>query len=214
MRATWHRSAAARARIAWPAAGNTGRCTGSATLAGGAVAAAMVTSRTMATAAARRTRTTPRVRQHVNPLKSRFQVPCAPPEWDRIFERLDQPLFLDVGCGAGVFAHQLALERPDWNVLAVDIRHSVVNTPLNRERAQSCPNLHFMTTNINVSLEEVLRSVPASMPLRHVALLHPDPWVKKKHHKRRFEGVVGLVFGRGGSHSGAPGSQPPPPPGF
>mmetsp|Transcript_9106 Transcript_9106/g.28814 ORF Transcript_9106/g.28814 Transcript_9106/m.28814 type:complete len:279 (+) Transcript_9106:19-855(+) len=152
----------------------------------GAVPAAALACRAMSSAARRRARAVPRVRQHVNPLKSRFQVPCAPPHWDRVFERLDQPLFLDVGCGSGSFAYELALERTDWNVLALDIRSSIVDTPVNRERAARCPNLHYMATNVNVSMDSLLRSIPTSMPLRHVALLHPDPWVKKKHHKRRI----------------------------
>jgi hypothetical protein len=44
-----------------------------------------------------------RVRQHVNPLKKELQVPIDPPAWAGAYERPQQPLVLDVGCGYGRF---------------------------------------------------------------------------------------------------------------
>ncbi|MEY2749805.1 MAG: tRNA ((46)-N7)-methyltransferase TrmB, partial [Cyanobacteriota bacterium] len=45
-------------------------------------------------------------------------------------------------------------------------------------------NLHFLFCNANVSLEAWLAQLPAGR-LELVSIQFPDPWFKKKHHKRR-----------------------------
>lgn len=34
----------------------------------------------------------------------------------------EQPLYLEIGCGKGGFAGQLALKNPDKNIIALDIK--------------------------------------------------------------------------------------------
>lgn len=53
-----------------------------------------------------------RVRQHVNPLCSKFQVSLIPPEWTKIYTNLTLPLHLDIGCARGRFLWQMAQLEP------------------------------------------------------------------------------------------------------
>lgn len=47
-------------------------------------------------------------------------------------------------------------------------------------------NAHFMAANISTSIDTLLSGIPEGVRLARVSLLHPDPWFKKRHHKRRF----------------------------
>lgn len=45
-------------------------------------------------------------------------------------------------------------------------------------------NAHFVSGNINVSVESLLAGYKGNLEL--VSVLMPDPWFKTKHHKRRL----------------------------
>ena len=42
-------------------------------------------------------------------------------KWMQAFKK-EQPLYLEIGCGKGGFAGQLALKNPDKNIIALDIK--------------------------------------------------------------------------------------------
>ena len=42
-------------------------------------------------------------------------------KWKKTFKK-EQPLYLEIGCGKGGFAGQLALKNPDKNIIALDIK--------------------------------------------------------------------------------------------
>ena len=42
-------------------------------------------------------------------------------QWKKAFKK-EQPLYLEIGCGKGGFAGRLALENPDKNIIALDIK--------------------------------------------------------------------------------------------
>eukprot|EP00878_Enallax_costatus_P028478 GHUV01030762.1.p1 GENE.GHUV01030762.1~~GHUV01030762.1.p1 ORF type:complete len:121 (+),score=27.49 GHUV01030762.1:145-507(+) len=70
-----------------------------------------------------------RIRQHVNPLESRFQQPTAAPDWSAIYSNPQLPLFVDMGCGPGRFLLLLCkrhrqLQQP-INCLGLEIRQQV-----------------------------------------------------------------------------------------
>ena len=41
--------------------------------------------------------------------------------WSKAFKK-EQPLYLEIGCGKGGFAGQFALQNPDKNIIALDIK--------------------------------------------------------------------------------------------
>ena len=63
----------------------------------------------------------------MNPLKKELQVPLPPPDWAAIYQDIERPLVLDVGCGSGRFLLALAQHFRGHNFLGLDIRQKVLH---------------------------------------------------------------------------------------
>jgi len=124
------------------------------------------------------------VRQHVNPLSRFFQLPLELPAPAQLFADPALPLHLDIGCARGRFLLELAQRQPQRNHLGVEIRRALVAAAEADRQALNLQNLHYLFCNANVSLEAWLAALPAGQ-LDLVSIQFPDPWFKKKHHKRR-----------------------------
>jgi len=124
------------------------------------------------------------VRQHVNPLSRFFQQPLLLPPPAELFDEPTRPLHLDIGCARGRFLLALAQQQPQRNHLGVEIRRALVAAAEADRQALGLGNLHYLFCNANISLEAWLSALPAGQ-LELVSIQFPDPWFKKKHHKRR-----------------------------
>ncbi len=124
------------------------------------------------------------VRQHVNPLSRYHQLPRSLPPLQQLFADGDRPLHLDIGCARGRCLLELARLLPQRNHLGVEIRRPLVEAAEADRQAEGLGNLHYLFCNANVSLQAWLASLPAGQ-LEVVSIQFPDPWFKKKHHKRR-----------------------------
>ena len=119
-----------------------------------------------------------RHRRHANPFTVRG--PVAVPSWEGIFGRR-APLAVDVGCGPGLFVEELARARPDLDVVGLEIRQHLVEATLQAVRSASLGNAHALVANANLHLGALFE--PNS--LAQISFNFPDPWYKKRHHKRR-----------------------------
>ena len=124
------------------------------------------------------------VRQHVNPLSRFFQLPLELPAPAELFADPQQPIHLDIGCARGRFLLALAQQQPAVNHLGVEIRRALVQAAEADRQALALGNLHYLFCNANVSLQAWMDALPAGQ-LDLVSIQFPDPWFKKKHHKRR-----------------------------
>ena len=124
------------------------------------------------------------VRQHVNPLSRFFQQPRALPPAEQLFADPSRPIHLDIGCARGRFLLAMAQGTPQRNHLGVEIRRALVAAAEADREALGLSNLHYLFCNANVSLEDWLAALPSGR-LELVSIQFPDPWFKKKHHKRR-----------------------------
>ena len=124
------------------------------------------------------------VRQHVNPLSRFYQLPRPLPPLGELFADPQLPLHIDIGCARGRFLLALAQEQPGWNHLGLEIRRPLVAAAEAERQELELANLHFLFANANVSLPGWLAALPAGR-LARVTIQFPDPWFKKKHHKRR-----------------------------
>ncbi|NJL02902.1 MAG: tRNA (guanosine(46)-N7)-methyltransferase TrmB [Spirulinaceae cyanobacterium SM2_1_0] len=125
-----------------------------------------------------------RVRQHVNPLSSKYQQPVACPDWTRVYAEPSRPLHLDIGCARGTFLLELAPLRPTVNFLGLEIREPLVAEANARGGALGLTNLHYHFCNVNIDLPHLFTSLPAPV-LHWVTIQFPDPWFKQRHLKRR-----------------------------
>lgn len=124
------------------------------------------------------------VRQHVNPLSRFYQLPRPLPPLEELFTEPQRPLHIDIGCARGRFLLALAQQQPDWNHLGLEIRRPLVDAAEAERQELELHNLHVLFANANVSLPAWLAALPAGR-LARVTIQFPDPWFKKKHHKRR-----------------------------
>jgi tRNA (guanine-N7-)-methyltransferase len=74
--------------------------------------------------------------------------------------------------------------HPERNHLGLEIRRPLVAAAEADRQALGLTNLAFLFANANISLPAWLEALPQGR-LALVSLQFPDPWFKRKHHKRR-----------------------------
>lgn len=121
-----------------------------------------------------------RVRHHVNPLSFRREVTI--PDWAEVFAHPARPLEVDVGFAHGTFLLEQAARAPEHNFVGLEIRVPMVEEVRERIAARGLTNVCAVLCNANQSFRDLFR--PGS--LHRVYVHFPDPWFKKKHHKRRL----------------------------
>jgi tRNA (guanine-N7-)-methyltransferase len=126
-----------------------------------------------------------KVRQHVNPLSIIYKQPLTPPEWGHVYQNLDAPIHLDIGCAWGGFLLKLAPQDPTWNYLGIEIREALVVRANQRRSELGLTNLHYLFGNINTSLDTLLAALPAGK-LQRISIQYPDPCFKNRHANRRI----------------------------
>jgi len=92
------------------------------------------------------------------------------------------PLILEIGFGMGETTEKIALARPEDNFLGVEVFNAGVGSLLRRIEDSSISNLRI----IQHDAVEVVRDMIAPDSLTGVHVYFPDPWPKKRHHKRRL----------------------------
>lgn len=125
-----------------------------------------------------------RMRQHVNPLTRKFQQPLLVPNWQEVYAQSDRPWHLDIGSARGRFLLSMAQLNPEVNFLGIEIRQQLVNSANQARDELGLTNLHYLFGNMNSSAKILLASLPKNS-LKTISVQFPDPWFKKKHHKRR-----------------------------
>ena len=101
-------------------------------------------------------------------------------EFDRIFSHL-APVEIDLGCGDGAFLAALARENPAHNFLGIE-------RLLGRVRSVCRKIARLELKNARVLRMESTYAVANLLPAGSVTAFHllfPDPWPKRRHHRRR-----------------------------
>lgn len=94
----------------------------------------------------------------------------------------DAPLIVEIGSGIGEATAALAAARPQCNVLAFEVWRPGVAHALGLIAEAGADNVRLIGVDAVWSLEHLF--APGS--LEEVWTFFPDPWPKKKHHKRRL----------------------------
>ncbi len=124
------------------------------------------------------------MRQHVNPLSKNFDEIERIPSFIEIFDDCKLNLHLDVGCAAGDYLFDLALSNTNWNYLGIEIREKLIKKAQLKVRESEIKNLYFVFGNANIILND-LHSELMIKNVKSISFNFPDPWFKKRHHKRR-----------------------------
>lgn len=116
-------------------------------------------------------------------LGPRFVLPyqATPLDFAAVFGR-DAPTVLEIGFGMGDATAQIAAALPETNFIGIEVHEPGVGALLKRIGEQDLTNLRLVRHDAVEVLQHMV--VPASLAGIHV--FFPDPWHKKKHHKRRL----------------------------
>ena len=117
-------------------------------------------------------------------------------DFDAAFGR-QAPVVLEIGFGMGETTAAIAAAQPETNFLGIEVHGPGVGALLARVQAQSLRNLRM----IRHDAVEVVTHMLAPASLAGVHVFFPDPWPKKRHHKRRLlqPGFVHLLAQRLGT---------------
>ncbi|MFT6156733.1 MAG: tRNA (guanine-N7-)-methyltransferase [Neolewinella sp.] len=109
---------------------------------------------------------------------------------DTLFGR-NRPVTLEIGFGNGDSLVEMARNNPDNNYLGVEVYTAGVGHCLIAAKQQVVDNLRI----ISHDAIEILNHQIDDGALGAVQLFFPDPWPKKKHHKRRIinAGFIALL---------------------
>ena len=124
------------------------------------------------------------MRQHVNPLSNNFDETEIIPSLMEMFDNSKFPLHLDIGCASGEFLFELSLANTNWNYLGIEIREKLVKKAKLKMQERDMKNLYFIFGNANKILNDFYCEL-ITKNLKSISFNFPDPWFKKRHHKRR-----------------------------
>lgn len=99
----------------------------------------------------------------------------------RIFQN-QNPVVLEIGFGMGETTQTIAQKRPEVNFLGVEVYTAGVGSLVNRITQSNLSNIRIIQHDAVEVLEQAI--LPDSLDAVHI--FFPDPWHKKKHHKRRL----------------------------
>ena len=98
----------------------------------------------------------------------------------RIFAR-EAPLEVEVGTGKGLFMRRAAADAPEHNFLGIEISHKYARFAAAGLAKRQLPN----GCVVHGDAIRMFRDYCPSSSLAAVHVYFPDPWWKKRHHKRR-----------------------------
>ena len=131
----------------------------------------------------RQGRTTPAQKRALDELYPTYGLPFRAESLlaSKIFGRT-APLVLEIGSGMGETTAAIAQAHPEADFIAVEVHGPGVGSLLNRIESLELRNLRVIRHDAVDVLEKMIGD--ASLAAIHV--FFPDPWPKKRHHKRRL----------------------------
>lgn len=128
-------------------------------------------------------RLTPAQQRALSDLLPRFQIDSTlqPLDLESIFHN-KRPVVLEIGFGNGSLLAQQAKQYPEINFIGIEVHRPGVGRLLQQLDRQGIENVRIMDTDA----VEVLEHLIPPKSLLAIWLYFPDPWPKKRHHKRRI----------------------------
>jgi len=101
--------------------------------------------------------------------------------WEELFRRPDPPE-VEIGAGKGRFLLEMAAMNPERSLLGIERAAKYHDMICHRAARRGITSIRMLRTTAEDLFFRLLR--PASVARIHVYF--PDPWPKKRHHKRRL----------------------------
>lgn len=115
-----------------------------------------------------------------NPL---FRVPVTDQvlNFGQIYDN-DRPVILEIGFGMGHSLLAQAEAHPDLNFLGIEVHQAGIGSVVSGIQTNQLTNIRL----IDHDAVEIIKTRLHDSSLQGVQIYFPDPWPKKRHHKRRL----------------------------
>lgn len=132
----------------------------------------------------RQGRLTPAQQRAIETGMPRYGIAYAPIQLDlkQVFGRDGSAKILEIGFGMGDSTAHIAASHPEHDYLGIEVHAPGVGNLLKLIQADDLQNLRV----IQHDAVEVLHHMIPDAALDGVHIFFPDPWHKKRHHKRRL----------------------------
>ena len=139
--------------------------------------------RTVRSFARRGGRISPSQKQAIDALWSQFCLPKKQGliDFSQVFGRR-APIVLEIGFGNGESLANMAAKQPENNFLGAEVYLSGIGSLLKKIDTLGLTNVRIA----NIDAVELLSHHIADQTLDRLNIYFPDPWHKKRHHKRRI----------------------------
>jgi len=142
----------------------------------------------------RKGRVTVAQRRALNSLKKEYTIKPGKGELNiaEAFLNPDKKLIADVGFGSGESLLSMANKYQEANFVGIEVYSSGIGSALNQIQKNKLTNLKIIEADVFQLLEINI----ADDTFDGIVFLYPDPWPKRKHHKRRLlsEGFLNLLY--------------------
>jgi tRNA (guanine-N7-)-methyltransferase len=142
----------------------------------------------------RKGRVTVAQRRALNSLKKEYTIKLGKGELNiaEAFLNPDKKLIADVGFGSGESLLFMANKYQEANFVGIEVYSSGIGSALNQIQKNKLTNLKIIEADVFQLLETNI----ADDTFDGIVFLYPDPWPKRKHHKRRLlsEGFLSLLY--------------------
>lgn len=129
----------------------------------------------------RESRMTPRQQKALGNCSNQYLIDIHhPPDLKNLFP--EGAVTLEIGFGMGASLAEMARLHPGMNFIGVEVHQPGVGALLATLQEQHISNVRL----INTDVIHVLRDIIPTAFLDRVLIFFPDPWPKKRHHKRRL----------------------------
>jgi tRNA (guanine-N7-)-methyltransferase len=122
----------------------------------------------------------------IETLMPRYGIAYAPEVPDStygaVFFGREAPLVVEIGFGMGVATAEIAARAPERNFVGIEVHPPGVGNLLKLIDAHGLTNIRVIQHDAVEVLDHMM--APASVDAFHIYF--PDPWPKKRHHKRRL----------------------------
>jgi len=102
-------------------------------------------------------------------------------DFETVFERT-APTILEIGFGMGETTADIAARHPETNFLGIEVHSPGVGSLLKQIDERHLENVRILQHDA----VEVVHDMIAPLSLYGIHVFFPDPWPKKRHHKRRL----------------------------
>ena len=132
----------------------------------------------------RKSRITKAQRKALTALKKDYilQVGKNPLDFSEAFKKQGDFLIADIGFGSGESLLSLAENNQNSNIIGIEVYPSGIGKVLNQIKQRNLTNLKVIHQDVTT----LFKSFILNETFDYLIFLYPDPWPKRKHHKRRL----------------------------